>query len=192
MISRRTSHATAPARGLTNPPLWVMLIRSSPSPTFCGCVPLWLAQVLDDRGTPLPGGKPKRDDFVASIYVGNLAFGVTEDELQAAFEEHGQVSSVNIIKDRETGRSRLRFCRDARWPGSQAGHRSLESDRDRRPERHRQRGSTQGKPIARRRWRRRTRPSLVVVRMAPGRVSRLSLPQREQTECTSATSVRQT
>ena len=43
---------------------------------------------------------------MASIYVGNLAFGVTENELQAAFEEFGQVSSVNIIKDRETGRSR--------------------------------------------------------------------------------------
>ena len=41
-----------------------------------------------------------------NIYVGNLAFGTTEDELQSAFEEFGRVSSVNIIKDRETGRSR--------------------------------------------------------------------------------------
>ena len=43
---------------------------------------------------------------MASIYVGNLAFGVSENDLQTAFEEFGQVSSVNIIKDRETGRSR--------------------------------------------------------------------------------------
>ena len=43
---------------------------------------------------------------MANIYVGNLAFAVTENELQTAFEEYGQVSSVNIIKDRETGRSR--------------------------------------------------------------------------------------
>jgi len=48
----------------------------------------------------------KGDDSVASIYVGNLAFDVTENELQAAFEAHGQVSAVNIIKDRETGQSR--------------------------------------------------------------------------------------
>ncbi len=43
---------------------------------------------------------------MTNIYVGNLAFGLTEEELQAAFEEFGQVSSVNIIKDRETGESR--------------------------------------------------------------------------------------
>ena len=43
---------------------------------------------------------------MTNIYVGDLAFNVTEDDLQSAFEEHGQVSSVNIIKDRETGRSR--------------------------------------------------------------------------------------
>jgi len=43
---------------------------------------------------------------MANIYVGNLAFSVTEDELRHAFEEYGQVDSVNIIQDRETGRSR--------------------------------------------------------------------------------------
>jgi RNA recognition motif-containing protein len=43
---------------------------------------------------------------VTNIYVGNLAFTVTEDELRTAFEEFGQVASVNVIKDRETGRSR--------------------------------------------------------------------------------------
>jgi RNA recognition motif-containing protein len=43
---------------------------------------------------------------VANIYVGNLPFQTTEDELRRAFEEYGQVSSVNVIKDRETGRPR--------------------------------------------------------------------------------------
>ena len=43
---------------------------------------------------------------MTNIYVGNLAFSVTEDELRSAFEEYGQVDSVNIIQDRETGRSR--------------------------------------------------------------------------------------
>jgi RNA recognition motif-containing protein len=38
-----------------------------------------------------------------NIYVGNLSYNVQEDELRQAFEEYGQVSSVNIIKDRVTG-----------------------------------------------------------------------------------------
>ncbi len=41
-----------------------------------------------------------------NIYVGNLAYGATENDVRAAFEQFGDVSSVNIITDRETGRSR--------------------------------------------------------------------------------------
>ena len=41
-----------------------------------------------------------------NIYVGNLSFTATENDLEDAFGEYGDVSSVNIIKDRETGRSR--------------------------------------------------------------------------------------
>ena len=40
------------------------------------------------------------------LYVGNLAFSSTESEIRAAFESHGGVDSVNVITDRETGRSR--------------------------------------------------------------------------------------
>lgn len=40
------------------------------------------------------------------IYVGNLPFSTTESDLHDAFSEHGDVSSVSIITDRETGRSR--------------------------------------------------------------------------------------
>lgn len=40
------------------------------------------------------------------LYVGNLPFSTTEDELRAVFEQHGGVSSVNVITDRDTGRSR--------------------------------------------------------------------------------------
>lgn len=43
---------------------------------------------------------------MTNIYVGNLAYDLTESELQNAFERFGQVSSVSIVKDRETGRSR--------------------------------------------------------------------------------------
>ncbi len=43
---------------------------------------------------------------MTNIYVGNLSFRATEDDVRNAFSEHGEVSSVNIIMDRETGRSR--------------------------------------------------------------------------------------
>ena len=41
-----------------------------------------------------------------NMYVGNLSFETTEEELQQAFEEFGEVSSAKIIKDKFTGRSR--------------------------------------------------------------------------------------
>ncbi|MDH3890176.1 MAG: RNA-binding protein [candidate division Zixibacteria bacterium] len=41
-----------------------------------------------------------------NIYIGNLPFETTEDDLRQAFEAHGEVSSVQIIMDRNTGRSR--------------------------------------------------------------------------------------
>ena len=44
--------------------------------------------------------------FVTNIYVGNLAFSATGEDLRGAFEQYGEVSTVNIIMDRETGRSR--------------------------------------------------------------------------------------
>jgi RNA recognition motif-containing protein len=41
-----------------------------------------------------------------NIYVGNLSYDVTEDGLQNLFAEYGQVTSVKIITDRDTGRSK--------------------------------------------------------------------------------------
>jgi len=43
---------------------------------------------------------------MTSVYVGNLSFTTTEDDLRQAFSEHGEVSAVNLVKDRETGRPR--------------------------------------------------------------------------------------
>ena len=40
------------------------------------------------------------------IYVGNLPFTATEDELSQLFGQHGDVQSVALINDRETGRPR--------------------------------------------------------------------------------------
>ena len=43
---------------------------------------------------------------MTSIHVGNLARTATEDDLRQAFGQYGAVSTVNIIKDRETGQPR--------------------------------------------------------------------------------------
>ena len=40
------------------------------------------------------------------LYVGGLAYSVTEQELEAAFSTHGKVTSVAIIKDRDSGQSK--------------------------------------------------------------------------------------
>jgi cold-inducible RNA-binding protein len=41
-----------------------------------------------------------------NIFVGNLAFSATDDNLRQLFESHGVVDKVNIITDRDTGRSK--------------------------------------------------------------------------------------
>ena len=40
------------------------------------------------------------------IFVGNLDFGATEESLRALFERYGAVSSIDLVKERDTGRSR--------------------------------------------------------------------------------------
>jgi len=40
------------------------------------------------------------------IFVGNIAFTSSEEDLRTAFAQYGEVSAVKIVKDRETGRSR--------------------------------------------------------------------------------------
>ncbi|MDR2345374.1 MAG: RNA-binding protein [Planctomycetaceae bacterium] len=40
------------------------------------------------------------------IYVGNLAYRTTDDEIRQEFEKYGSVNQVDIITDRETGRSK--------------------------------------------------------------------------------------
>lgn len=44
--------------------------------------------------------------MTSKLYVGNLSFQTTEDELKTLFGEVGGVQSVSIITDRDTGRSR--------------------------------------------------------------------------------------
>ncbi|MBL0174588.1 MAG: RNA-binding protein [Ignavibacteria bacterium] len=41
-----------------------------------------------------------------NIYVGNLSYSVTDNDLRKAFQDFGEVSSVNLISDKLTGRSK--------------------------------------------------------------------------------------
>lgn len=43
---------------------------------------------------------------MTNIYVGNLTFGTDNAELESLFAQYGQVTDAQVIKDRETGRSR--------------------------------------------------------------------------------------
>ncbi len=44
--------------------------------------------------------------MVKSLFVGNLPWSVTEDELRAKFEEHVKVLAVRLVTDRMTGRAK--------------------------------------------------------------------------------------
>ena len=41
-----------------------------------------------------------------NLFVGNMSFDTTEGELRAIFEPYGEITSINIITDRDTGRPR--------------------------------------------------------------------------------------
>ncbi len=43
---------------------------------------------------------------MTNIFVGNLSYDATEDDVRDAFAQYGEVSSVNVITDRDTGRPR--------------------------------------------------------------------------------------
>jgi cold-inducible RNA-binding protein len=43
---------------------------------------------------------------VKNIFVGNLDFSATDSSVRALFEPYGKVDQVNVVKDRDTGRSR--------------------------------------------------------------------------------------
>lgn len=43
---------------------------------------------------------------MTNLFVGNLSFRTTQDELLAAFQQYGNVERVNIVTDRETGQAR--------------------------------------------------------------------------------------
>src|SRR5947209_19806157 len=52
------------------------------------------------------GAQGQRGGSVKNIFVGNLSFNTSEEELRKIFEPYGAVDRVSILTDRETGRSR--------------------------------------------------------------------------------------
>lgn len=54
---------------------------------------------------PLPL-KDRKSNYVKNIFVGNLDFAATDSSVRSIFEQYGQVDRVNIVTDRDTGRSR--------------------------------------------------------------------------------------
>ena len=46
------------------------------------------------------------EDFCVNIFVGNLAFSATDHDLRQLFEPYGVVDTINVITDRDTGRSK--------------------------------------------------------------------------------------
>jgi RNA recognition motif-containing protein len=42
----------------------------------------------------------------SNIYVGNLSFNTSSNDLQTLFGQHGEVTKAQVVSDRETGRSR--------------------------------------------------------------------------------------
>lgn len=55
------------------------------------------------------GTVPGEHNLSKKLYVGNLPYSATEEQVRDMFEAHGDVSSVAMINDRETGRFRG-FC----------------------------------------------------------------------------------
>ena len=90
--------------------------RESPQATLVTINPLllYLGMVLSLGGIALRPSvsstpsvnAPRKKEHPRSIFVGNLAFTTTEDDLRQLFEPYGPVEHVHIVMDRHTGRSR--------------------------------------------------------------------------------------
>jgi RNA recognition motif-containing protein len=67
------------------------------------CVPV---SALAGRGLSFCDAHFLMRQRLMNIYVGNLAYGVTQDELREAFAAYGDVESANLITDKFTGQSK--------------------------------------------------------------------------------------
>ena len=71
----------------------------------------------------------------ARLYVGNLSYGTTQETLQKAFGVHGEVVSVNIITDRQTGRPKGFDAAKVALNGTDLDGRAINVDNAREQER---------------------------------------------------------
>ena len=71
----------------------------------------------------------QEDPLSSKLYVGNLSFNSTEDDLRELFSQHGTVDSVAVITDRETGRARgFAFVEMAEASAAQDAIRALDGN----------------------------------------------------------------
>jgi RNA recognition motif-containing protein len=71
------------------------------------CIVLWPcapAYCLDDLAIVLMFSH--EEDLCVNIFVGNLTYSATDADLRQLFEQYGAVDKINIITDRDTGRSK--------------------------------------------------------------------------------------
>ncbi len=52
------------------------------------------------------GNLRRKERKMKNLFVGNMSFDTTEHELRSIFEPYGEITSINIITDRDTGRPR--------------------------------------------------------------------------------------
>jgi RNA recognition motif-containing protein len=67
--------------------------------------PTWISAILALEGGTFSVAR-RETELTKKLYVGNLPFSTTEEDLREAFGKHGTVESINVITDRETGRPR--------------------------------------------------------------------------------------
>src|ERR1019366_6716177 len=96
------------AKGARNP--W----QSGQSLTVAWQCPAILKEPFESPAPTWPRSKSaeasrtieRHDDDMKNIFVGNLDFAATESSIRSLFEPYGQVDRVNLVTDRDTGRSR--------------------------------------------------------------------------------------
>lgn len=129
-----------------------------------------LIQALLSKSRRRPEHDLQRKNGTMNIYVGNLDWQITDAELREAFESYGAVSSVSIIRDKQSGHSRgfgfVEMASDIEAKaaidglnGSELNGRALTvnqaREREARPDANKQRGSKRGSRAGANRNRRR-------------------------------------
>ena len=88
------------------------------------------------------------------LFVGNLPYSMTDEDLERAFAEYGSVESAVVIRDRETGRSRgFGFVEMASTEEAEAAQKALDgSDVNGRPLRVNEAHPRESRPRRNDRW----------------------------------------